>query len=356
MENPFKFGSLVDAPYFTDRVKELEYILQFLKSENHLILISPRRFGKSSLVKKAVVQTNRPYLWLNMQSVLSKEDLAAKLLKALFKQYTFEKIKYYLRNFRVVPSVNMNPMTDEISVSFQPSGDNGTTAIEDVMAMLQKVSSPDNKLIVVFDEFQSILEVDKNMDKQLRAIMQEQTGINYIFLGSQESMMTDIFESVKSPFYHFGMLMRLSKIPYDDFLTYLSERLNPVTDNAKEIAEDILAFTGCHPYYTQELAFAVWNNLSLGKKENVMALSVDDIITTHDLDYERLWLNFNKTDKYVMVAVSMGNNPTQDRKLPTSTLTSAILRLTKKGYIIRSDNYEIEDPFFRKWILKNVVE
>lgn len=47
MENPFKFGSLVDVPYFTDRVKELEYIVQFFKSENHLILISPRRFGKS---------------------------------------------------------------------------------------------------------------------------------------------------------------------------------------------------------------------------------------------------------------------------------------------------------------------
>ena len=52
MENPFKFGSLVDAPYFTDRVKELDYIVQFLKSENHLVLMSPRRFGKSSLVKK----------------------------------------------------------------------------------------------------------------------------------------------------------------------------------------------------------------------------------------------------------------------------------------------------------------
>jgi len=81
MENPFKFGSLVDAPYFTDRVKELEYIIQFLKSENHLILISPRRFGKSSLVRKAVLKTKRPYLWLNMQAVLSKEDLAAKLFK-----------------------------------------------------------------------------------------------------------------------------------------------------------------------------------------------------------------------------------------------------------------------------------
>ena len=356
MKNPFKFGSLVDAPYFTDRVKELGYIIQFLKSENHLILISPRRFGKSSLVKKAVVETGRPYLWLNMQSVLSKEDLAAKLLKALLNQYKFEKIKYYLRNFRVVPSVNMNPMTDELTVSFQPSSENGMTVIEDVMAMLQKVSTPDNKLIVVFDEFQSILEVDKQMDKQLRAIMQEQSGINYIFLGSQESMMTDIFESVKSPFYHFGMLMRLSKIPYDDFKEYLVERFNSLTDDAERVADEILAFTGCHPYYTQELASAVWNNLSLDKKDDVMRVSVDDIIETHDLDYERLWLNFNKTDKYVMVAVSQGNNPTQDRKLPTSTTTSAVLRLSKKGYIFRNDKYEVEDPFFRKWILKNVVD
>ena len=114
MENPFKFGSLVDAPYFTDRAKELDYIVQFLKSENHLVLMSPRRFGKSSLVKKAVVQTQRPYLWLNMQAVLSKEDFAAKLLKELLNQFKLEKMKHYLRNFRIIPSINMNPMTDEI--------------------------------------------------------------------------------------------------------------------------------------------------------------------------------------------------------------------------------------------------
>ena len=122
-------------------------------------------------------------------------------------------MKHYLRNFRIIPSINMNPMTDEVSVSFQPSTDNGSTAIEDVLNTIQKVSTPQNKLIVVLDEFQSILEIDKNMDKQLRSIMQEQTDINYIFLGSQESMMTDFFERVKSPFYHFGMLMRLNKIP-----------------------------------------------------------------------------------------------------------------------------------------------
>ena len=354
MDNPFKFGSLVDAPYFTDRVKELDYIVQFLKSENHLILISPRRFGKSSLVKKAVKQTERPYIWLNMQSVLSKEDFAAKLLKALLNEYKLEKLKYYLRNFHVVPSVNMNPMTDEFTVSFQPSTDNGVTALEDVMDMLQKVSTPDRKLIVVLDEFQSILEIDKHLDRQLRAIMQEQVGINYIFLGSQESMMTDIFENVKSPFYHFGMLMRLSKIPYNDFKHFLTERLAEI--GGSTLADEILSFTGCHPYYTQELAFAVWNNLAVDNQEkDVIHSSIEDIITIHDLDYERLWLNFNKTDKYVMVVISEGSNPVQDRKLPTSTLTSATLRLSKKGYIIRTEQYEIEDPFFKEWILKNVV-
>lgn len=218
MVNPFKFDSLVDAPYFTDRVKELEYIVQFLKSENHLILISPRRFGKSSLVRKAVKKSMRPNLWLNMQSVLSREDFAAKLLKAVLKEYKFEKIKYYLRNFRVIPSVNMNPMTDEFSVSFQPSADNGITALEDVILS-----------------------------------------------------------------------------------------------------------------------------------------AVEDIVATHDLDYERLWLNFNKTDKYVMVTICEGNNPAQDRNLPTSTMTSAVMRLVKKGYIIRSEQYELEDPFFKKWIQKNII-
>lgn len=355
MKNPFKFGSLVDAPYFTDRVKELQYIKQFLNSENHLILISPRRFGKSSLVKKAVEQTARPYIWLNMQSVLSREDFAEKLLKLILKQYKFEKVKYYLRNFHIVPAISMNPMTDEMNVSFTPSADGGVAVLEDVLELLQKVSKEENRLIVVLDEFQSILEIDKDIDKQLRAIMQEQSGINYIFLGSQESMMTDIFESVKSPFYHFGMLMRLSKIPHDDFKEYLSERLKPLTEEADSLSEEILFITHCHPYYTQELAFAVWNNLSFGKPQNVMQQSVENIMTTHDLDYERLWLNFNKTDKYVMSTISSGNNPVLEHRLPTSTITSSLVRLAKKGYIIRSEQYEIEDPFFEKWIFRKVV-
>ena len=67
MKNPFKFGTIVEGEYFTDRDDELQQIKQLLNSDNHLILISPRRFGKSSLVKKAVTQVARPCISLNLQ-------------------------------------------------------------------------------------------------------------------------------------------------------------------------------------------------------------------------------------------------------------------------------------------------
>ena len=66
MENPFKFGTIVEAEYFTDRINEVAYIRQFVNSANHLILISPRRFGKSSVVTKAVKQSGRKYISVNL--------------------------------------------------------------------------------------------------------------------------------------------------------------------------------------------------------------------------------------------------------------------------------------------------
>ena len=81
MENPFKFGTIVEEEFFTDRVQEVEYISHFIDSANHLILISPRRFGKSSVVRKAVKQTKRPSISINLHEVVSVSDFAAKVLR-----------------------------------------------------------------------------------------------------------------------------------------------------------------------------------------------------------------------------------------------------------------------------------
>ena len=104
MMNPFKYGVLVDNEYFTDRSDELKEVAMSLNSANHLILISPRRFGKSSLVAKAVKATGRPSISLNMQNVLSVEDLASKLLRELFRLYPMERIKHLMTHFRIIPT------------------------------------------------------------------------------------------------------------------------------------------------------------------------------------------------------------------------------------------------------------
>lgn len=352
MKNPFKFGTVVDGAFFTDREKELQSIGQLLESENHLVLISPRRFGKTSLVCKALQYIDRPVIMVNLQSVTTVAELAALLLKRVFKIYPFEKIKHAMTHFRFIPTFSVNPMTDGVDVAFQPGSDNNIV-LEDVLMLIEKLGEK-NKFVVVLDEFQEIIDLEKGLDKYLRSIMQLQHNVNYIFLGSQESMMEEIFEKKKSPFYHFGILMRLPKIPYDDFSRYLTERFAfIVPEQSEQIAKDILLFTQCHPYYTQQLAFQVWNILEQESQTvEVVNHAVDELTQLHDFDYERIWMAMNKTDRHILTILAQSATSPLDskREMPTSTAFSALKRLSKQGYVIKNKKYEIDDPFFARWI------
>ena len=157
------------------------------------------------------------------------------------------------------------------------------------MELIENAHTQQDRIVIVLDEFQEILDLAPRLDKKLRAIMQKQEHINYILLGSQESMMVDIFEKKKSPFYHFGELMRLGKLPYDDFHRYLSERLRPrFTECCDELAARILDYTSCHPYYSQQLAANIWNISVLQPgKENIIDAAIDHIeISESKVNYD----------------------------------------------------------------------
>ena len=351
MENPFKFGTIVEEEFFTDRVNEVAYITQFVQSANHLILISPRRFGKSSVVAKALKQSKRKHITVNLQQVTSVSDLSAKLLREFFKVHPLERVRHLITHFRVIPTISTNPITGTMDVSFQP-GVESTVLLEDVLTLIEKAHSEKDRMIVVLDEFQEILDLAPNLDRQMRSIMQNQKNINYILLGSQESMMTEIFEKKKSPFYHFGEMMRLGKLPYDDFHRYISERLaSCFPDCCDDLSKKILEYTSCHPYYSQQLASNVWQvGVLQPDTEDPFKAAIDHIVTTHGLDYERLWMNFNRTNKWIMQRLSYGLS-LQTGENRTSTIYSALKRLQKDGYVIYTDRYEMEDPFFREWIM-----
>ena len=346
MNNPFKFGTIVDGEYFTDRVAEQEKVREILASENHLILISPRRFGKTSLVQKVTKGLSRPVFQLNLQLVTDTADFAARLLRIVLQQYPMERLKHLITHFRFIPTISTNPMTDGIEVSFQPSMD-GFILLEDVFTLIDKLGmkNPHKKPIVVLDEFQEIRTLDKNLDKKLRSILQTYNHANYIFLGSQESMMQEIFEKKKSPFYHFGYLMKLGKIPQDDFYEFLKNGFLLLGEDmdAETIGRSILSFTNCHPYYTQQLAYQTWNNW----KQKIGALQFCVCL----LEFLVSLLFFGQA----CLTMQMGT----PSSLPflrgvgidsPSTAFSSLKRLGQQGYVIRNEGYELDDPFFRRWI------
>jgi len=172
-------------------------------------------------------------------------------------------------------------------------------------------------------------------------------------------MMREIFEKKKSPFYHFGQLFPLEKIPNDDFIEYLASGFESKSASPKELSEEILKLTNCHPYYTQQLAYTVWENCDddLPFEEQINS-AVNYLIQIHDIDYERLWQNQNQTDKKVLIALAQKEKniltgPFNQKYgfTATSTVYSSLKRLMKKGYVIKSNiNYELDDPFFAKWI------
>jgi hypothetical protein len=237
-------------------------------------------------------------------------------------------------------------------VGFQPTQDS-IVLLEDALNLLENSYTNQNRLVVVFDEFQEIRDLSPHLEKQLRAIMQHQQHINYILLGSQESMMTDIFENKKSPFYHFGGLMRLQKLPRKEFEEFISLRLQTCFPNeANLLTQKILDYTDCHPYYSQQLAAYVWQvGMLQPEKQDMMRAAIEHIVTTHGLDYERIWNTFNRTSKWILMRLAK-SEAFQTGEYRTSTIYSALKRLQQLGYVIYSNHYEIEDPFFKEWLMQ----
>jgi uncharacterized protein len=359
-KNPFKFGSVVGKPYFTNRVEEIENISSILKSENHLTIISPRRYGKTSLVVLVLEKLTRPYIFIDLQLITTPSDLASQILKKLNRVYPFEKIKQLIRNFRIIPAISINPLSNEIEVAFKTSA-SPSAPLEDVLNLIEKLSTAANKLIVVFDEFQEIKRIGKDLDKHLRSVMQHHKKVNYVFIGSQETLMREIFEKRKSPFYHFGIILPLYKIPEIDFLNYLKERLKSVTDKPLKLAKDIIEFTNSHPYYTQKLAFTIWEELVKNKKvADHVKQAVDQIVGFHDVNYERLWNTLTTTERKILIGMTLSDLPPLSDDFSqkyetgaTSTTYSSLRKLTKNGYVVKNnEGYEIDDPFFKEWLNK----
>lgn len=363
-ENPFRYGQVVTGEYFTNREDEIKELSEEIISGQNVILISPRRYGKTSIVINAVSKIKLLFIKIDMNLITDEVDLGNVLIRKLFSLSKFEKIKHFLKNLRVQPAIQFDPNSNEVSVAFNQSEKDATVYLEDALEMPQNVAKNMKKrIIVIFDEFQDIRRISKNIEKKMRSIFQYHKDVSYVFIGSQEHMIRDIFENKSNPFYRFGKQIILHEMNFDKFKKFILSRFVSRGVDAVNIADSVLRITNCHPYYTQQLCheiFIVNNNKVIN--DNSIKKAIDNIISNHNYDYQEWWGQLDNTEKKIMISICNGmQNPTSAKFIAasgiksTSTAGSAVKRLIEKGILIKSngDTYSIEDPFWMSWIIQN---
>lgn len=364
IENPFRYGQVVTGEYFTDREKEIKEISEEIVSGQSVILISPRRYGKTSLIMNIVNKIKYPCIKIDMQLITDELDFANNFLKKVLSLNKFEKIKYFLKNLRIQPALQYNNITDEISIVFNPGERDVPIYIEDALFLPQKVAEKIKKrIIIIFDEFQEVRRISNNLEKKMRSIFQYHKNVSFVFIGSQEHMIRDIFENRNNPFYKFGKQIILRKIPDNKMTDFIIKRFSSKNMDASKMLDKIIEITNSHPYYTQQLCHEIFvmsdkkvlNNEFINK-------AIDNIIMNHHYDFQKWWNELDNTERKILIGICNGDkNPTSKKFISingiksSSTAGSAVKRLLEKGILIKKDsnlNF-IEDPFWQQWILLN---
>lgn len=362
--NPFKFGNVVEGEYFTNRKKEIKEIISEINAGQHIVLMSPRRYGKTSLVNEAMKASRMKWFRVNMELISDEVDLANYYVRDALSFSKFEKMKHYLKNLKIQPYIQFQPETNEISVSFNAERKNVSTLLSDTFQLPEIIArNIKRRVVIIFDEFQEVRRISPMLERQMRGIFQYHQNITYIFIGSQESMIREIFQNKKNPFYKFGRHITLHKIPEPEFSDFIIKRFSSQKIDAHKITADILKFTDFHPYYTQQLCHEIYI-LNQGKilTKDIIQKAIEQIITEHHADYSRWWNSLTNTERKVIIGIASGDyEPTsQDfiRKYgikSTSTSGSVVSKLITSGTLVKDngERIKIEDPFWKEWILKN---
>jgi len=370
--SPFKYGTIVSGKYFTDREDEIIRLKNNFTSGLNTILISPRRWGKSSLVAKAASEISRKnnkikIAFIDLFSVKSEKDFYEKFAEQVIKASStafggrINDAKNFLRN--IVPVFHVKPVPEQefkISLDWSNTGD----FKEEILDLPEKISEKKKiKFVVCIDEFQNLALVNNypEIEKKLRSYWQKQKHTSYCLYGSKKHMMTEIFNSSDKPFYRFGDIIFLEKIKIEKWVKFIVHSFSSTGKTIDVIlARRIAELMDCHPWYVQQFSNYVWN-ISSEKvtKDDIENANIQVINTNSPLyirDCENLsatQINLLKaiasnekqlTSVLVMQKYSLGtpNNVTKNKKL-----------LIKNDFIYDiHDNMSFVDPVFLQWFKK----
>lgn len=382
MENPFVYGEVVPAAAFVDRVAEIERLVRDLAAGQKVFLISPRRYGKSSLIRRVLAAMSRRDALTVEVAVSSFSSYVAFLegyARALVAAETrWERARSWLRDavrtaraeVRYSPDHTLTtPGSGTLTVSFPDvrSDRDISRLAEEVFSLpAQLAAARKRKVVVALDEFQAIGGFNGgSVEHAMRAAVQHQRDVGYIFAGSEPSLVERML-TPKRPFYKAGPVMRLEKIPPEEFAAFIDARFSQSGIRGEPgLGAAVVDLAGNLPYDVQRLAHETWDEVRGSGRRRA---TLDDLhralkrlLFEQQTMFEVLWQRMTLPQRAVLRAVVLeegrellsADSRTRHRLGGTSTVQAALGALMRDDVISREgDRYVVVDSLFREWVAR----
>ena len=370
MKKSFIYGVAVEGTNFTDRKKETRRLKQDFENGQNVILISPRRMGKTSLVRKVqtLVDKDIVTVYMDIYDCRNEYEFYNKFAAELLKQ-TAGKAEAVMKNIkeflvRLSPTISFGPdPNNEFSLSLGITSKNYSP--EEILQLPERMAEKMGKHIVVcIDEFQQIGEFPDSLkvQKKMRGIWQLQSNASYCLFGSKKHLLANLFQSKKMPFYQFGDILFLQPIPTEDWIPFISQKFEEKNMSISDaIIEKICSTVQSQSSYVQQLAWNVMLNTTKKADEATLETAIEDLLNQNSLLFLQQIENLTAYQMNFLKAVAKGVHTDFTSKEVLSTYDlgskSNISRiktvLTQKELIEKTPNGIVfSDPVFELWFTK----
>jgi uncharacterized protein len=374
--NPFRYGALALDEAFTDREAEISELKADVRNGQDVVIFAPRRFGKTSLVWRAaqelaaektlVAQVDlmtapTPATFAEKLARTIHDDVASPLLRAKERLRVFGDLK-------VTPSISVDPQTGGVSFSF----DVGERR-EDIHATIERLlelpgelaADRKRRVVLVLDEFQEVVEIDRRLPNLMRAVFQRQPEVAHVYLGSKRHMMQRIFNDENEPFWRSAKQVELGVIASEPFAAYIRHQFER-TDRyvAAEAIGAILDSTGGHPYATQELCYFAWQETAADERAEAahVEAALTKVLRSEHAHFSLLWERASGVQRLLLTELARepGRPLTGDYRrrhnLPApSTIQRAVEALERDELIARDrGSVRIVEPFLAAWLMRDM--
>src|SRR5918911_3424242 len=269
---PFRFGEIVEGEYFTDRDAEGRALKDDISHGLNVVLIAPRRLGKTSLVLRVIHELRREGVlvaYVDLLRAPSKERLAAHLAAAIYGglESPFDRARQraatLFQHLRIHPKPTLNPdgsVSFEFGVGMVDEERDADATLEQLLEMPATIARERNRRVaLVLDEFQEIVDLDPHLPALMRGVFQTQGEVAHAFLGSRQHLLRRVFTDRGQPLYRLARPITLGPIAQDAFVAFLRERFAAGRSQIMgRAARELGDLTDGHPNDTQELGHFAW--------------------------------------------------------------------------------------------------